>query len=325
MFNNKFFYSILLFASLSYGQQLPQYSQYLRNQYIVNPGAAGVYDFTDVTVGGRMQWVGFSNSPMSTYFSITSPLSTKHTAKEKYNPSLHLSTGPVKNPEIKTGKFKHAVGGQVVADQYGAFRKVQFAGTYAIHLPITRTYNLSFGTKLGLSNNTFLQDRAVVSNVVDDKTYSNYTLNQGNSNIFNIGVGLYLYSNNLFFGISSDQLTKNMVTFGSGTANYDPRIHTNIIGGYKIPLGESLSLTPAFLVKYMSPVPAAIEGSLQLEFKEWIWMAVSYRHKDAIVGMIGMNISNRIKFGYSYDYSISQLKSYSTGGHELILGLMLGR
>ena len=44
-------------------QQVPQFSQYLRNQYLVNPAAAGVYDFVDVTVGGRLQWLGFDDAP----------------------------------------------------------------------------------------------------------------------------------------------------------------------------------------------------------------------------------------------------------------------
>ena len=50
-------------SSITFGQQLPQFSQYLRNQYMVNPGAAGVYDFLDITVGGRMQWLGFEDAP----------------------------------------------------------------------------------------------------------------------------------------------------------------------------------------------------------------------------------------------------------------------
>jgi hypothetical protein len=61
---------VCLAAMNSYAQQVPQYSQYLRNQFMVNPGAAGVYDFTDVTVSGRMQWLGFANAPMTSYASF---------------------------------------------------------------------------------------------------------------------------------------------------------------------------------------------------------------------------------------------------------------
>lgn len=301
---------------------MAQYSQYLRNQFMINPGAAGVYDFTDVTIGGRVQWAGFTNAPKTTYLSFSSPL-TKAKAKEKYNPGLHLSTGHAKNPEIKTGKLKHAVGSQMIADEYGAFRKIQFSGTYAIHIPITRKYNLSFGTKLGITNHTFLKDRAVVADASTDNTYTSFTSNQANKSTMDVGVGLYFYSDRLFFGLAGDQLTGDMMHFGSGTANFDSKVHCTLTGGYKFPVAESFTITPAFLVKYMSPVTPTIEGSVQFEYNEWIWAAASYRHKDAVVGMIGLNISHRIKFGYSYDFSISKFNTYSSGGHEVILGIML--
>lgn len=319
----------LVLAGGANSQQMPQYSQYLRNQYMVNPGAAGVYDFVDVTIGGRWQWVGFGDEPRTAYLSVTSPLTRN--PRPKYNPALRISNGPVRNPEIKTGKFKHAVGGQLMADQYGAFRKLQLSGTYAIHMPVSKKMNLSFGTRIGLSNNTFLRDKAQVLNMVDqtqtytDDTYNTFAADQTSKYILDIGAGLYLYSKNLFVGIAADQLTKDMVEFGSGSANFNNQMHFVGTAGYKIPLNENLSLTPAVLAKMMSPAPLSIEGSLQLEYKEWLWAGVSYRHKDAVIGMLGLNISERFKFGYSYDFSLSRFKDFSGGGHEIVLGLMLGR
>ncbi len=314
---------VLFISTIQFGfaQQMPQYSQYLRNQFMVNPGAAGVYNFTDVTVSGRMQWLGFTNAPMTSYASVTTLLSKNQ--KERYNPSLHISSGPIKSPEVKTGKLKHAIGGQLVGDQYGAFRKVQFSGTYAIHIPVSPKYNISFGTRLGISNNAFLQDKAIVKNQATDGTYTDYTANQATQNIMNIGAGLYFYSDKSFFGVAADQLTRNMVNFGSSTANFDPTIHINITGGIKLPVTPDLTITPAFLVKYMSPAPPSIEGTIQAEYKERFWGGLSYRNKDAVIIMAGLNISQRFKFGYSYDYSISRFNNYSSGGHELILGIML--
>lgn len=312
-----------------YSQQMPQYSQYLRNQFMVNPGAAGVYDFVDVTIGGRWQWIGFGDEPRTAYLSVTSPITRK--PKPRYNPSLRISNGPVRNPEINTGKFKHAAGGQLIADQYGAFRKLQVSGTYALHLPVTKKMNLSFGTRIGLSNNIFLRDKAQVLNLVDqtqtytDNTYNSFAADQSSKYILDIGAGLYLYSKKLFIGIAADQLTKDLVEFGTGSANFNNQMHFVGTAGYKIPLNENLSLTPAILAKFMSPSPVSFEGSMQLEYKEWLWAGVSYRHKDAVIGMLGLNISERFKFGYSYDFSLSRFKDVSGGGHEIVLGLMLGR
>ncbi|MEY3238018.1 MAG: hypothetical protein RI883_2119 [Bacteroidota bacterium] len=327
---------ILLILSLvsmsnAFAQQNPQYSQYLRNQYMVNPAAAGVYDFTDITMSGRWQWVGFGDEPRTAYLSGSTLLKKK--TKIPYNPAFRVSNGPVRNPEIKTGKLKHAVGGQLIADQYGAFRKMQLSGTYAIHLPISSNYNLSFGTKLGLSNNTFLQEKAIVLNQMDpsapysggDAEYDLFVQNQSSKYIMDLSAGLYLYSKKMFFGIAADNLTKDFAEFGSGSANFNTQMHFNLTGGVKIDLNDNLMLMPAILIKFMQPAPMSIEGSLQLEYKEWLWTAFSYRHKDAIVGMIGMNISERFKLGYSYDFSLSRFNDFSSGGHELVLGLMLGR
>lgn len=296
---------------------------------MVNPAAAGIYDFVDITMSGRWQWMGLDDAPRTAYLSGTSLLSKK--PKVRYNPALRTSGGPVRNPEIKTGKLKHAIGGQVLLDQYGAFRRLNFSGTYAIHLPLSENYNLSFGTRLGLSNNTFLSEKAQVLNVVDatqgynDATYDQFVSGQSNKYILDIGAGFYLYSQKMFFGVSADHLSKDFVEFGSGTANFNTQMHLMGTAGVKFPISDNLTLMPAVLAKMMSPAPLSIEGSLQLEYKEWLWMGVSYRHTDAVVGMVGLNISDRFKFGYSYDFSLSRFNDFSSGGHELVLGLMLGR
>lgn len=309
-------------------QQVPQFSQYLRNQYLVNPAAAGVYDFVDVTVGGRLQWLGFDDAPKTSYLTISAPLS--RTSRARYNPGLRISSGPVRNPEIKTGKLKHALGGQLIADQYGAFRQLRASVTYALHLPISRNYNLSFGTNLGLSNRTFLADRAQTLNMMTgaayvDNTYDNFVANTGSQNTLDLGAGLYLYSKKMFFGISADQLTKDFVKFGNVATTFDPNMHFQGTAGVKIPVSSDITLMPAVLAKYTQNAPLSIEGSLQFEYKEWLWIGASFRNQDALVAMAGLNISDRFKFGYSYDFNISRMQNYSAGGHELVLGLMLGR
>lgn len=312
----------LVIGGSTYAQQLPQFSQYLRNQYLVNPGAAGVYDFVDVTLGGRMQWLGFDNAPNTAYAMVSTPIGRP---KVRYNPALRVSDGPIRNPKVKTGKLKHAVGGQLMVDQYGAFRRLSVAGTYALHLPVSKNYNLSFGTKLGISNNTFLSDKAVTLTPDADQTYQAYTANALNRYIMNLGAGLYFYSNDLFIGLAADDLTKDLVSFGTGSPNFNTQMHFYGTAGYKFPISDNLTLMPTVLAKFMSPAPLSIEGNLQLEYKEWLWMGLGYRHTDAAVAMVGLNVSNRFKFGYSFDFNVSRFNQYSAGGHEIVLGLMLGR
>jgi type IX secretion system PorP/SprF family membrane protein len=324
--------SILCFLCVTISmkaQQIPQYSQYMRNQFMLNPGAAGVYDFMDLTLSGRWQWIGFGNEPRTAFLSGSTVLGKKN--RQPYNPAFRISQGIVRNPEIKTGKLKHAVGGQLLTDQYGAFRKMNFAGTYAIHIPVSQNYNLSFGTRLGLTNNTFLQDKAVALNPNDpfaaygggDQEYDAFVANNSNKFIMDIGAGFYLYSKKMFFGVAADHLSKDFVEFGSGTVNFNTQIHFNATAGIKLPINDDLTLIPSILVKNMRPAPFSLEGSLLAEYKEWLWMGVSYRNSDAVIGMFGFNVSETFKFGYSYDFSVSRMNQVSSGGHELVLGIML--
>jgi type IX secretion system PorP/SprF family membrane protein len=317
----------LSLSTFSFGQQIPQFSQYHRNQYMVNPAAAGVYDFLDITLGGRMQWVGIDNAPKSSYLYASSVLPN---SSVRHNPSIRTSAGAFKNPEIRTGTLKHALGGMLVADQYGAFRTLRGAVTYAVHLPVARGYNLSFGTNLGVSNRSFLRDEAQVLTAITgsgtvDATYDQFVANQGAQNTMDLGLGMYFYSNELFVGISADQITQDLVRFGNTTTNFDTKPHFQLTAGYKFPITENLTLMPSILAKYLSPAPISVDGTLQLEYKEWLWFGVSYRHEDAVVGMLGLNVSDRFKFGYSYDFNISSLSNYTSGGHELVLGIMIGR
>lgn len=307
-------------------QQIPQYSQYMKNPYLINPGAAGQFNFIDATAGARLQWLGFSDAPKTMYFFASSVLGPK---RSKYNPSVKVNYGAIRNPEaIYNAQRKHAMGGSLVVDQYGAFQYIKATATYAFHLPVTDKMFLSFGANVGLNNRSFLKSRAQTLNnytgVGTDATYDTYA-SQRDLNTLDVGAGLYLYSSNLFLGFAADQLTKDYVKLGSNGVNVDPRMHFNFVVGYKFKLSNKMTLTPSVLAKYIKPSPISMEGSLMLEWNNRVWYGLSYRYQDAVIAFIGMNITNMLKFGYSFDFSTSQFNKHSFGGHELNIGLMLGR
>lgn len=322
---------ICLLTAPVMAQQIPQYSQYMINPFMVNPAAAGIYEFADVTLGGRWQWVGFGDEPKSAYLSGSAVIRSKK--RVMYNPSYRVSQEAPALPQVETGKLKHAVGGQVIADQYGAFGRIHFSGSYALHIPLNDKINLSFGTRVGLSNNTFLRDKASVLNPNDpysaysggDLEYDQFVSTNLNKYIMDISAGLFLYHQNFFVGVAFDHLSKDFVKFGAGEVNFNTQIHYNVMLGGKIPLNEDFNLVPSIMLKNMRPTPLSIEGSLLAQYKEMIWLGASYRHNDAIVAMVGFAINQRFRLGYSFDYSISRLQKVNSGGHELLLGVLLGK
>ena len=312
-------------------QQVPQYSQFLQNQYMVNPGATGVYDFMNISLGGRLQWAGLENAPKTTYLYFSAPAEKWRTAsmKRTYG-KIRRGNIRVSHPRVRYGSLIHAFGGSFVADQYGPYRQFKMMGTYALHLPLNGDFNLSFGSSLGLSNRSFLPENAQVLSVltntgVFDQTYDTYAANQGAQNTMELEAGMYFHGKGGFFGISMNQLTKDFVQFGNRDFNFDPRMHLFVTGGIELDVNRDLTITPAFLVKYVRPAPLSVEVMAQFEFQERYWFAASYRHKDAIVANIGMYASNQFKLGYSFDLPITPIRRYSVGSHELVLTLMLGR
>lgn len=308
----------LMLGTTVYSQQLAQLSQYLQNEYLINPAAAGLSNYVDMNLSFRQQWVGFDNAPQTYYFSGNSIVGGTSNAP-KYNPSLRTGRahGVVKTPTVSTGKMKHAVGGNLLADQYGAFKKFTFNGSYAIHIPISKGMNISAGIGLGMTNFRFMQDRVDLLNDVDN-TYTAFLGNAQKKNYFDLNMGVWLYTQEFFIGYSNAQVMRNDVSFGAPT---DARlnVHHYISGGYKIQVSPELAITPNFLVKYMNPAPIAIDFNAKIEYQDLLFGGISYRHKDAVVGLIGVMFNN-FKLGYSYDYTISNLRKHNSGGHEILFG-----
>lgn len=321
--------ALTLTASVAYGQQLPQFSQFHRNPGMTNPGAIGSYDFMDITIGSRYQWLGLSNdmqgtvAPRSAYANFATVIKPEPV---RHNPSLRTSVGPIRNPELGTGKLKHGIGAQFIADEYGAFREIAFTGTYAIHVPVSEKVNIALGARLGVTNHSFMPDKAQVLSLLqggpNDMTYQNFYQSGNSRMFFDLSTGLYLYSNRFFVGISGNQLTQDFVSFGSGQTNFNPVMHFDLIGGYTLNLNENFTLMPSLSIKYMNPTPPAAQLNVQAEYKEWLWMGLGYRYQDAAIIMAGANINERFKIGYSFDYSTSRFNNLAAGGHEVVLGIM---
>lgn len=320
---------VFIFTACSvWAQQSPQYSQYIKNQYMLNPAATGAYDFLDITLGGRLQWAGFDNAPKTSYLYFSAPVSELRRASMKRTYGvIRRGNKSVKHPKMKTGKGGHAVGGYLLADQYGAYRQLKAMGSYAFHIPLSRAYNLSLGVNAGIANRTFDASKAqvlsaIVNTGVNDPTYLMYAANQGAQYTMEMESGIYFYGKDVYLGVSANQLTQDFVMFGNRNINFDPAMHFFVSGGYSFHLNNQWGMTPAFLVKYVKAAPVSYDLSTLFDYQDRFWFGFSYRNEDAIVGMFGATFSNRFKAGYSYDFNINRFNRNSIGGHELVLGFM---
>ena len=278
---------------MSYGQQLPQYSQYLFNDYAYNPAVGGRYSYIDVKSNHRYQWVGITDSPRT------------------YTLSAH---GPSRNR-------KHGFGGYLVTDHVGPTRRTGFQASYSYHFNLTQNVKLSLALSAGFLQLKIdghkIQMHDPGDNVIVDGVMT--------AVVPDAKFGLYLYGDNWFFGASAPQIIRSKVNFRTyGFSNTTLDDHYYVCGGYKFNLG-SFAVEPSLLVKYADPAPVQVDAMARIIYKNNLWLGGAYRTNDAVSTMIGYTYKNNIMLGFSYDFTTTNLKNYSTGVYEVMLGIKFTR
>lgn len=286
-------------------QQRPQYSQYMLNNYLLNPAITGIEDYADIRVSTRRQWVGLDGAPVTYYVSAHTPLN-KGAASNKFHKEL----------------AHHGVGVAFHTDKTGPLRRSGLTGSYAYHLPLTRTINLAAGAAVGLIRNSLNSTELEFTNPNDPLIGSGNL----NNNQFDLNLGLWLYARNFSVGVAAAQLLEGAGSFRTPEDNraaFGLQRHYFITGSYRLEPTETLDIIPSVMVKLASPSPASIDASVRAIYDERFWVGASYRHKDALVGMVGVYISPLLDVSYSYDATLSSINRVSSGTHEVVLGFKL--
>lgn len=296
-----------------------QYSLWNQNHFLINPAAAGSKYYTDVNLGFRRQWAGISDAPKTFY-------STVHTVLNQAKNSERSSIRTSKTPNIQTRqRIKHALGFTAKSLDMTAFKTNEGLITYAMHLPINKSIRLSFGVSGGLKTLSFNESKAEV--LLDgDQVYEAYA-GSSNQMMGNINSGIYLYSDKFFFGYSASDLLQNDLNLISDEVVQQDRsklsIRHQLMGGYHFDFTNDLRISPAVLIKQTGNNPASAELNTMVAYKQVISAGLGYRTEDAMSVLLGLQINHFLKAGYSYDYTLSQIRNQSTGSHEIFIGLTL--
>lgn len=275
-------------------QQLPQLSQYQFNDYVINPAVAGSRPFFELRSGHRSQWVGIQDAPRTFTLSGATPVGEKM-----------------------------GIGGYIFTDHVGPTRRTGVQFSYAYHFMITDDLKLSFALSAGMLQ--FLIDGSKIDfhdpndPVIDDQLRGGIKPDAK--------FGFYLYHPKFWFGATAPQILGNKVTFLESSTSNLSRLqeHYYVSGGYRIFLGEDWRIEPSFLLKYVDPVPLKVDLTATVKYKNAVWLGASYRTNDAISVMLGYWHKQTFQFGYSYDMITSNLQNYSTGSHEVMLAITIGK
>ena len=326
--------AVVTFSPAAMAQQKPQYSQYMINNFLLNPAVTGIEDYTDVRMGVRRQWVGLEGAPETMYVSFHTPINkqTKGTrrggsarggALRRRLPTASGGSSRLGNSNrFYRGVAHHGIGGVVHTDKTGPLRRTSLLASYAYHLPVSRKVIVAGGVSSGLIlNSVNVMDLRLTN--PNDPFLRSGNLNEG---LLDLNLGLWAYSQDFFVGVSGAQLIPAQSDFRNSTSLDGPgklQKHYFFTGGYRIRVSDQFHVIPSVMAKLAQPSPVSVDVNVRAIYADRIWLGASYRHEDAVAALVGINISPFLDFSYSYDATSSNLNRVSVGSHELVVGLKL--
>lgn len=281
--------TFVLVALIGAAQQDALYTHYAYNTLAVNPAYAGSREALTITALHRSQWVGFEGAPKSQTITLHSPL--------------------------KNGKM--GLGFAATHDQIGPINSTGISGDYAYRLKFNRRTHLAFGLK---ASATFMQaDLAALSAT----TSGDNTVNSGVRSQFkpNFGFGVYYTSNNWYIGASIPRLLENkLLVNGLTSSEALEKRHYYINAGVALKVNRDIYFKPMVLVKMVPSAPIQADLTGIFVFNKQFELGAMVRSGDAIGLLVGINIQEKLRIGYSFDWSYGiRTSSFNSGSHEIVL------
>ncbi len=326
-------YLIILFGFISiqsFAQQKPYYTQYILNNYILNPALTGIENYTDVKLSYRNQWAGIDGAPVTAYLSIHTPI-----GKKDYRTSATSFEVPGENPRGKSFVEEytapaphHGIGLIILNDKTGYINRFSSYATYAYHKGLTARTTIAAGFMAGISSVSLDRSKIVWGTLDPNDPAVGYDNGELKKIKPEVGAGLWLYSAEYFVGVSVLNIIPGKARFVTnkiyGTF-FEPQFIAT--AGYRFFLSDDVSALPSVMLQFIQPFPIQVHANLKLQYLDKLWIGGSYRYSDEFGGfaaMAGLNVSSTFNLGYAYDVSTtSRLRTYTKNTHEIILGFLL--
>lgn len=280
------------------GQFDPQMGQYMYMSASYNPAAVGESNMMKVYGAHRIQYVGISNAPMSTWFSFSSP--------------------------FVVGKTSHGAGIRFLNDRFGLFSNQAVYAQYAYRQRLGKGY-LSVGLDLGFVNVGFKGDSVNLDQLSEADYFDrndDVIPNGAKSGMtFDMGLGIYYTTGTWWVGGSYSHLTQPKVIWADQTeSEFHLRGTMYVAGGYHYRFKN---------YKKWQLQPSAM---LMTDFREWDidltlmcsyldkyrW-GMGYRIAGSVNVLVNIDIIAGLQLGYSCELPTSKLMRESYGSHEIYL------
>jgi len=280
--------SLLVFILQAEAQQQAMFTHYSFNTIAVNPGYAGSRGALTAVLLHRSQWINFPGAPTTQTLTLHTPL---------YNERL-------------------GVGLSVVRDEIGPTKEQSYYMDLAYKIPMGKG-KFAFGLKAGI-NSIKHELSTLTTTEENDDSFQDYKSNL----LPNFGVGLYYSTAKYYIGLSTPRLLENDFTTNTAERAGKAQRHYFFIAGTIFPLNATgtVKLRPSTFLKVTEGAPIEFDLTALVYMRDIVWIGAMYRLGDATGALAGMNITEQLSLGYSYDWSFANTTGkYNGGSHEIML------
>lgn len=292
------------------------HSQYLLNEFILNPALAGSDGGTSINLTGRKQWWGWEVAPETYLVSVSGRM-------------LKASVPFINKRGSKTDDYKSkelgrvGLGGSITKDVNGAINITSVKLTYAYHIPMNAS-QLSIG--VSLLGNQFYIDKELLPLI--DLSDPFIGLLEGSSYSPDANFGMDFSTQKFHIGFSVHNLLQIPIKYWKNSPNHreiERFRQYYLFCGYRnnlktIPKWEYETVLLARLPD--EPI-SLVEMSLRVIYNKQYWFGLSYRTTKDLIAFFGLKY-DKFYFGYSFDYGFNELSKLTKGTHELNLAIKLG-
>ena len=263
----------------------PLYNQYVFNQMLINPAYAGAFDNASITFMSRLQWAGVEGAPFTN--------------------SLTAHSSIFDN--------KGGVGVYFLDDKFGVSHNTEAFATFSYKVDFGRS-KLAMGLQGGVVQYKYNYNELNME-FVDDPSF---TPTDENFTQPNFGVGLMLYSEYYYVGLSVPRILNIDVNDGVQESTRYQK-HFYISGGLVLPMSEVIKLKPSTLIRLVEN-QVSVDLNVSVLIKELIWAGIIIRNFNTFGVVTELQVSDRLRIGYSFELPSTKLITNQYGTHEIMLG-----
>lgn len=269
-------------------QQTSQYTQYMYNTININPAYAGSRGALSIFGVHRSQWAGLDGAPVTNSFSVNSPINNSNLG----------------------------IGVSVENNKIGPTNKTDISGDLSYSAQTSANFKLTFGMKV--SANMFDLD---INKLNPADQGDPQFRNLDNSFTPNIGAGIYWHSDKSYIGLSVPNFIESNRYDDNEIAIFKNKINYYLMGGYVFYVDkyQFIKFKPAALIKMVEGAPVQIDVSANFMFNDKFVAGIAYRFNAAYSVIAGIQVTDGLYLGYSYDLETTSLSNYSFGSHEVFL------